>query len=63
MSYHGYPPPHYNKAGIAVVNPLHRIEAKLKRVQETLDNISDESILTAIDLKIKIQLILDDKDE
>ena len=59
MSYHGQPPPDYNKTGIAVVNPLIRIEQKLKKVQEVLDNISDSSILTANDLKIKIQKVLD----
>jgi len=59
MSYHDYTP-HYNKTGIEVVNPLIRIERKLKRVQEVLDNISDNSILTAIDLKIKIQKVIDE---
>jgi len=60
MSYHGTPPPDYNKTGIAVVNPLLRIERKLKEVQEVLDNISDASVLTANDLKIKLQKVLDD---
>ena len=60
MSYHGHPPPDCNQVGIAVVNPLHRIEQKLKKVQEVLDNISDASVLTANDLKIKIQRVLDD---
>ena len=61
MSYHGYPPPDsYNETGIAVVNPLIRIEKKLREVQNILDNISDASILTANDLKIKIQKVLDD---
>jgi len=59
MSYHGNPP-EYAKTGIAVVNPLIRIEKKLKKVQEVLDNISDASILTANDLKIKLQKVLDD---
>ena len=59
MSYHDRPPD-YIKTGMAVVNPLIRIEKKLKKVQEVLDNISDASILTAIDLKIKIQRVLDD---
>ena len=58
MSYHGNPPPDYKEIGIAVVNPLHRIEQKLKNVQEVLDNISDASILTANDLKIKLQRVL-----
>ena len=60
MSYHGNPPPDYNKTGIAVVNPLIRIEQKLKAVQDVLDNISSASVLTANDLKIKIQKVLDD---
>jgi hypothetical protein len=54
MSYHDQPPPEYNQTGIAVVNPLHRIEKKLKTIREILDNISDGSILTANDLKQKI---------
>ena len=57
MSYHGNPPS-YLKTGIAVVNPLVRIEMKLKRVQEVLDNISDQSVLTANDLKRKIEKVL-----
>ena len=61
MGYHDRRPP-YLETGIAVVNPLHRIEAKLKRVQEIIDNIGDNSILTANDLKTKIQQVLDDKD-
>ena len=60
MSYHGRPPPDYKHTGIAVVNPLIRIEQKLKKVQDVLDNISDASVLTANDLKIKIQKVLDD---
>ena len=59
MSYHDRPPPDYMKTGISVVNPLIRIERKLKKVQEILDNISDSSILTANDLKKKIQKVLD----
>ena len=60
MSYHGQPPPDYNQVGIAVVNPLHRIEQKLKKIQDVLDNISDQSVLTAGDLKVKIQRVIDD---
>mgnify|MGYP001228774196 CR=1 FL=1 len=62
MSYHGNPPPDYNKTGIAVVNPLIRIERKLKMIQEILDNISGASVLTANDLKVKIQRVIDDAD-
>jgi hypothetical protein len=59
MSYHDRPPG-YMRSGIGVVNPLIRIENKLKKVQEVLDNISDASILTANDLKTKLQKVLDD---
>ena len=59
MSYHGYPPP-YEETGIAVVNPLIRIERKLKKVQEVLDNIGDHPDLTVTDLKIKIQKVIDE---
>ena len=62
MSYHGRPPPDYNYKGISVVNPLIRIERKLKRIQEILDNISDASTLTAVDLKIKIEKEMADED-
>tara|TARA_B000000557_G_scaffold261439_1_gene260456 strand:+ start:1066 stop:1248 length:183 start_codon:yes stop_codon:yes gene_type:complete len=60
MGYHDRKPPDYHKTGIGVVNPLIRIERKLKEVQDILDNISDASVLTANDLKAKIQRILDD---
>jgi len=58
MSYHGHPPPDYSKLGIGMVNPLHQIELKLKKVQEVLDNIGDQSALTANDLKCKIEKVL-----
>jgi len=58
MGYHDRKPPDYERTGIGVVNPLIRIEKKLKKVQEILDNISDSSVLTAIDLKIKIEQVL-----
>jgi hypothetical protein len=61
MGYHDRPPG-YAETGIAVVNPLIRIERKLKRVQEILDNISDASILTATDLKTKIEKAMSDED-
>jgi len=63
MSYHGYPPPEYDKIGIAVVNPLIRIEKKLQKVQEVLDSIGEDSALTAADLKIKIQKVIDDDED
>ena len=59
MGYHDRPPPDYMKTGISVVNPLIRIEQILKKVQDILDNISDASVLTANDLKKKIQKVLD----
>ena len=61
MSYHDQPPD-YARTGIAVVNPLIRIERKLKRVQEVLDNISDASALTANDLKVKLQKVLKEEE-
>ena len=60
MGNHQRRPPDYYKTGIGVVNPLHEIQRKLKKVQEVLDNISDSSVLTAEDLKAKIQSVLDD---
>tara|TARA_R110002020_G_scaffold127381_2_gene285773 strand:- start:258 stop:449 length:192 start_codon:yes stop_codon:yes gene_type:complete len=62
MSYHGYPPS-YTKTGIAVVNPLIRIERKLQKIQEVLDNIEEDSALTAIDLKIMIQRTIDEDED
>jgi phosphopantothenate synthetase len=58
MSYHDNHHSSLKNKGISVVNPLHRIENKLKKVQEVLDNISDQSILTANDLKTKIEKVL-----
>jgi len=62
MSYHGYPPS-YTKTGIAVVNPLIRIERKLQKIQEVLDNIEEDSVLTAADLKIMIQRTIDEDED
>ena len=62
MSYHGRPPPDYNYEGISVVNPLIRIERKLKRIQEVLGNISDASTLTALDLKNMIEKAISEED-
>tara|TARA_R110000824_G_scaffold122948_1_gene280492 strand:+ start:430 stop:621 length:192 start_codon:yes stop_codon:yes gene_type:complete len=61
MSYHDQAPD-YAKTGISVVNPLIRIERKLIRIQEVLDNISQSSILTAVDLKIKIEKAIAEED-
>lgn len=64
MGYHDRrPPPDYMKTGIAVVNPLIRIERKLKRIQEVLDNISDVSELTALDLKEMLERAMDDDED
>ena len=60
MSYHGQPPS-YLKTGIAVVNPLLRIEKKLERIQEVLDKIEDQGTLTATDLKVRLQKVIDDE--
>ena len=61
MGYHDRRPP-YSDAGIAVVNPLHEIQRKLIKIQEVLDNVSECSVLSADDLKVKIQNILDNKE-
>ena len=61
MSYHDMPPD-YMRTGIAVVNPLIRIERKLKRIESILENIGDVSVLSAIDLKTMIQKALDEED-
>ena len=61
MGYHDRRPP-YLDAGIAVVNPLHEIQRKLIKIQEVLDNVSECSVLSADDLKVKIQNILDNKE-
>jgi hypothetical protein len=61
MSYHDRPPD-YMRTGIAVVNPLIRIERKLKRIESILENIGDVSVLSAIDLKTMIQKALDEED-
>tara|TARA_Y100000593_G_scaffold85646_1_gene162994 strand:+ start:421 stop:609 length:189 start_codon:yes stop_codon:yes gene_type:complete len=58
MGYHDRRKPDYEKTGIGVVNPLIRIERKLEKIREALDNISDASVLTANDLKAKIEKIL-----
>ena len=61
MSYHDSPSsPSYYQTGIGVVNPLHRIELKLKKVQEVLDKIGDTPALTTADLRDKLQKVLDD---
>ena len=58
MGYHDRKRPDYESTGIGVVNPLIRIERKLEKVQEVLDNIGETSVLTANDLKAKIEKVL-----
>mgnify|MGYP001187091981 CR=1 FL=1 len=61
MSYHGFPPPEmYEKTGMGVVNPLIRIEQKLKKIRDILDALPENSDMTASDLKIKLMETLDD---
>jgi hypothetical protein len=62
MSYHGFPPPDYNQVGIAVVNPLHRIERKLKKIKQALEAVSENSGHTASDLKNLINQIIEDNE-
>ncbi len=59
MSYHGSPPRGYNETGIEVVNPLIRIEEKLRKIQEALNN-ADATVLSVEDLKSKLQKVLDE---
>ena len=58
MGYHDRQPPDYDRAGISIVNPLHKTQNKLDKIKGVLENISDSSELTAIDLKIMIQNVL-----
>ena len=60
MGYHDRKPPDYLRTGIGVVNPLIRIERKLQRIQEVLDNISDASVMTAGDLKSKLEKVINE---
>ena len=60
MGYHDRKPPDYNRTGIGVVNPLIRIEQKLKKIQDVLDNVGEQSVLSAADLKAKLQQVIDD---
>ena len=62
MGYHDRKQPDYMRTGMGVVNPLMRIEQKLKRIQEVLDNLSDSAALSALDLKAKIEKVLADED-
>ena len=58
MSYHdGYNP---RMEGIAVVNPLIRIEQKLNKIQKLLNSEETIEDLSATDLKELIQEILND---
>tara|TARA_Y100000593_G_scaffold59273_1_gene109883 strand:- start:5963 stop:6151 length:189 start_codon:yes stop_codon:yes gene_type:complete len=60
MSYHdGYDP---RNTGISVVNPLIRIERKLKRVKQVLANISNDTALTAYDLKVMLEEVMTQED-
>tara|TARA_Y100000592_G_C5344190_1_gene255719 strand:+ start:73 stop:255 length:183 start_codon:yes stop_codon:yes gene_type:complete len=60
MSYHGFPPPDFKDTGISVVNPLIQIEQKFKKIRNILDNISENTELTAYDLKIKLLAVMND---
>ena len=56
MSYHGQPPPDYNKIGIAVVNPLHEQRKRLTQLEKLLEEIANET--DNADLKEKIGNVL-----
>ena len=61
MSYHGYPPYEtYEKTGMGVVNPLRRIEQKLKKIRDLLEELPDDCGMSAVDLKTRLLEALDD---
>ena len=62
MGYHDRKQPDYMSTGMGVVNPLVRIEQKLNRIQEVLDNLCESSTLSALDLKAKIEKVLAEED-
>ena len=73
MGYHDRKPRDLNNSGISFVNPnLQReresarvqqsLERKLARVKEVLDNISDASVMTALDLKSMIERAMNEED-
>ena len=62
MGYHDRKQPDYMRTGMGVVNPLVRIEKKLNRIQEVLDNLCESSALSALDLKAKIEKVLAEED-
>ena len=57
MSYHGYPPP-YEKTGIAVVNPLHRIEKKLGKIENILLDEGQNEDVSKADLLALLEEVL-----
>jgi len=66
MSYHGRPPPDYNKIGIAVVNPLHELQQKLDKITQLVNELStdehEDAGLISIEHLWTIQNILDGED-
>jgi hypothetical protein len=63
MSYHDQPPYYnYNSTGIAVVNPLIRVEKKLIKIKELISELDSETELTANDLKNMIEEIIEEKE-
>jgi len=62
MSYHDIPPYYdYNSTGIAVVNPLIRVEKKLIKIKELISELDSETELTIGDLKNMIEEIIEEK--
>ena len=66
MSYHGSPPPDYNKIGIAVVNPLHELQRKLDKITQLVNELStdehEDAKVISIEHLWAIQDILDGED-
>ena len=59
MSYHGNPPI-YSKTGIAVVNPLHRIEKKLSKIEDIVLNKGQNEDISKDDLLALLEGVLNE---
>jgi|TARA_R110002072_G_scaffold74738_2_gene176762 hypothetical protein len=62
MSYHDSPYYYdYNSTGIAVVNPLIRVENKLIKIKKLISELDSETEMTINDLKSMIEEIIEEK--
>ena len=66
MSYHGCPPPDYNKIGIGVVNPIHELQRKLDKITQLVNELDtsehEDAGVISIEHLWAIQDILDGED-